>query len=1299
MKIKPMLGEFALEDIEYIESSESRALVEHRVPGLAGNYFQDLGTVPNTIVICGTKVGDDARDTFLTGIREIFNKGEPTTFVADINTATDLPQVVIEDLQVAEIGGSANSFRYLIKLRKYIEPPEPPSNSSFDLGILDDALNLTNVLDVLDALSSIPNLGDPTQSLRGALDGVKSATNGLDAAVTQVQSATQAIPSTTSPTEILAPVLGDESSGTGVAGVLKVLETLDSANLSLNLSADLDKGFSASVSVDPKALTGGALGQFQEAVAAIPKDPSSLIAPLSASLKQIEKLSSADLSAQLQSAVKGLQTIGGLIPLDTSTLVSGIAEGLSQIKGEFISGEFGELREWSKSVQALYAEIEPLLAGAGTLTDRLIAYLEGKIKDLVSLVLPNGNIALELAGKLDLAISGDLLAQIEALKVKLIGYLNAARLEFENKNFSNTMQVSLAQEAFKNLTALLATLASQLKVLLVQDGLTVEALTRLLKQQFDDFLDIEIVDLGNIKDKFTAAIKRLETAIRKLDLSRVRTTIEGVFGKIDGAIAQFDLGQFTNKLADLKGQLQSVLTAIDGTLLEVVASIRAIFTRIREALRSVTETLGSFDENGKFQFHVQKDIENFLNGIKTTLQNTIEPLLNQLKTTVGQALQQVQDGLNAVKGEIDAVKSQLEGTLQGISGQLKSVNVAGMMETIRQSLDGMLSGLGVIDFDPIIDPVIAQINEMAAALKKIDFSAMGEFALGPFKVSAEVVTKVNFSADITGALMAEFDELLDLPQKALSGIEVSVEGALQQLKALEPGVLLTPLNDLFDPITAHLDALDLKVLLKPLDAWYEGVQAELKKVSPSALLQPLGVLYTQLQDAFKSVSPEALIQPLAAAVEKITTAIETIDITGIATELKGVIDRVKAQVNRISPEPLLNPLVNAFDKIVGALDSFDPAILLQPLLDIFNAIAEPLANLTAESAARISDVFALLRKLLEAFAPRSIFGMLREKFSAINELVQQLNVGGLIAALKAPYDAMHASFVAQGGPVNVSLSASVEGLNPLRDPSVTQGVADLQQVQAKLKSWAAAEAPADLVLQYDEEVKQKLESIVPVWARENVTASSIRRAFELSNPLDLREEVRQLYDAIKEQVRTFDPRLVQEKIKATFGKATEAIFGLQPDAIVQEVQGVIDALTQRLKGLDLQLIVNELEGVAAEVNGVIAGLNPKPIIDQLQGMVEEVMRMVAALQPSQLLGELNVPFLAAKEIVAEFKPSVFLEPLQEVFKEIQVLLEAIDIGVILQPLADRLKQLRDELEAGLKRTETAFNGMLQALPV
>jgi hypothetical protein len=183
MKVTPMLGDFTLDDIELIESIESRALVEHRVPGLAGNYLQDLGSIPNAITITGTKVGDSARDDFLTSIRDIFNKGEPTTFVADITTATDITDVVIEDLQVAESGGSQPRFHYRVRIRKYVKPPEPPSTGLLDDSILDDAAGFADALDALDALASTPDIGDPTPPLRGALDGIKSATSGLEGVV------------------------------------------------------------------------------------------------------------------------------------------------------------------------------------------------------------------------------------------------------------------------------------------------------------------------------------------------------------------------------------------------------------------------------------------------------------------------------------------------------------------------------------------------------------------------------------------------------------------------------------------------------------------------------------------------------------------------------------------------------------------------------------------------------------------------------------------------------------------------------------------------------------------------------------------------------------------------------------------------------------------------------------------------------------------------------------------------------------------------------------------------------------
>jgi hypothetical protein len=394
----------------------------------------------------------------------------------------------------------------------------------------------------------------------------------------------------------------------------------------------------------------------------------------------------------------------------------------------------------------------------------------------------------------------------------------------------------------------------------------------------------------------------------------------------------------------------------------------------------------------------------------------------------------------------------------------------------------------------------------------------------------------------------------------------------------------------------------------------------------------------------------------------------------------------------------LNHLVKGFDKIMGALDQFNPGILLKPFSDIFDAVAGLLANLTGDHVRLIGEVFAALRTVVDDFDPRRIFQLVREKLAAVQSIVQQLNLGGLIASLKTPYDAMHASFEAHGGPANVSVSASVEGLNPLRNASLGQAVTDFQYCQTKLSALTQAQPPAELVARY-EKIKSILESLVPIWAKENISAASIRRAFEVANPLNLKEEIDHLYDAVKQKLHTFDPRVIQGHLQASFDKFKDAVFALDPQAILGEVQNTIDALMQRLDVVNLQLITDELQGLVDEISGLISGLDPRPIIADLQGLVDEVKGFVGPLQPSKALAELQAPFEASKAIVAEFNPAALTEPLQAIFKDIQAILGDIDVDIVLQPLADRLKELRDALEQALKRTETAFNGMIQAIPV
>lgn len=178
MKIKPMIGEYEVPGIQRIGAVERRQLATFEVPGLAGSFHQDLGRIGTRIVIEGTLAGDEARDAFLESVREKLGAGEPVDFVADIATATEIEQVLISDLDVEEIAGAADSFRYRIMLAQYIPPPPPPADASLEDALGAEAKDAFDVSKLPEMLSA-PDFGNPVPPLTGAIDGAKAALQTL----------------------------------------------------------------------------------------------------------------------------------------------------------------------------------------------------------------------------------------------------------------------------------------------------------------------------------------------------------------------------------------------------------------------------------------------------------------------------------------------------------------------------------------------------------------------------------------------------------------------------------------------------------------------------------------------------------------------------------------------------------------------------------------------------------------------------------------------------------------------------------------------------------------------------------------------------------------------------------------------------------------------------------------------------------------------------------------------------------------------------------------------------------------
>ena len=117
-------------------------------------------------------------------MRGKFRAGEPLTFVADIVTATELQYVVIEQLHFEQSATRPDEIRYSIAIRQSPPPPPPPDPlGGLDAGLLDQAGSfldtVTGALDTIETLGNIPDFGDPTKPLSGALGDVTKAVGGL----------------------------------------------------------------------------------------------------------------------------------------------------------------------------------------------------------------------------------------------------------------------------------------------------------------------------------------------------------------------------------------------------------------------------------------------------------------------------------------------------------------------------------------------------------------------------------------------------------------------------------------------------------------------------------------------------------------------------------------------------------------------------------------------------------------------------------------------------------------------------------------------------------------------------------------------------------------------------------------------------------------------------------------------------------------------------------------------------------------------------------------------------------------
>ena len=151
------LGDIELTSVQDVRADDNRTLVELRVPGQAGSVFQDLGRAPASVVLAGLLVGEGAADT-LERLRAAYQKAKALAFASDIAIGTELTEVVIADLVVRQESGYRDRYRYTLKIREHVEPPE---DLAANQAAVDDAVAAEAAAWTAESAAASDALADP----------------------------------------------------------------------------------------------------------------------------------------------------------------------------------------------------------------------------------------------------------------------------------------------------------------------------------------------------------------------------------------------------------------------------------------------------------------------------------------------------------------------------------------------------------------------------------------------------------------------------------------------------------------------------------------------------------------------------------------------------------------------------------------------------------------------------------------------------------------------------------------------------------------------------------------------------------------------------------------------------------------------------------------------------------------------------------------------------------------------------------------------------------------------------------
>lgn len=718
---------------------------------------------------------------------------------------------------------------------------------------------------------------------------------------------------------------------------------------------------------------------------------------------------------------------------------------------------------------------------------------------------------------------------------------------------------------------------------------------------------VENVDAA-LKEDVLRAAKLVLSNVQSLGIDKLISDLTVAVGEVDGVISAVDaeVKKREASLTDLISQLDTL-------------SFEPVSNRVIEQIDELRSRLQAIDPNAL------SDAEKF--ALRAALAVVEEIDLE------GEIVEELREGYGAAEGEAKRLLDDLESALR----------------RLRTAME---------EFDPerLLDPLVTGLRTASEEVRRVN----GRSLVGPVRGRVQELVK-ELEAVSPGLL--------------LDPLQAPYDAMMQAVDRMDPASWTAPLEELYEQIDALIDLVDVTPLLGELDRRQRGLLGKVREAIVSALddldlPRPLQGFFDGMRPTLVEVTDAMFADP-DEELRRIGVAVNTnLSLRRLSDPLDEAFDDLLEMVESIPPEELTGA-VNAIRGGLGfGLDALDPNAVVRHLRAGHARLLDLDPRILLGPALRLRNLKLTFEARAQAAPPerRGDVVAVSARFDAALSLVATGNAGGnasLLRPLIEAHDSLAESLrlrinaldASGAGEAYVALREGLDGVLPAFVRSPTPLTHD--EVMAGLRAMRPSlgfDRVEEVLERFLEQVKSLGDALDPAIGR---FFEGIREVLMLVNPLDLRDAVEDVYDAIRGKVRVLDPEALANSIREhVFDPVKDALEEINPAALRAELDSTYAETLAAVSGT----VLETLDDISVALDDVLGDIRDETLklISQIQTTVDDVGEKVSGLG-------------------ARLEGLLFVE--------------------ILERLRRLISRLRESFERELERVRAAFDEMIEAMPL